>query len=226
MIPPPPAAIPETRGVMRTCPSRRRGELPLGFEPILPVGAEGLSPRLPEVIGVDRDLLAGGRRDLPYRVEDAGTSLCSTRFGSVWCAAGVGGVPPFPVEVARLRADCRLNMLDPSFPGCDIRRNSAPGAISMQTRQSDLRGRTIALPVADDPIDSRPGPGDGGSDATIGLPPPSQGHRSGYYATRGASLTRARPGRRDRPLSGVVPSFHRDSSPDHLVASIEAPCPS
>ena len=61
----------------------------------------------------------------------------------------------------------------------------------MQARQSDLRGRTIALPVAADPNDSRLEPGDGGSDAMIGLPSPSQGHRSGYYATRGASLTRA-----------------------------------
>src|SRR5688572_12432701 len=56
--------------------SGRRRELSLGFEPVLPVGADGLAPRQPAVIGVDRDLLAGGtpirsrgaggRRDAPF----------------------------------------------------------------------------------------------------------------------------------------------------------------
>ena len=40
-------------------PSKRRVELPLGFEPVLPVGADGLAPRQPAMVGVDRDPLAG-----------------------------------------------------------------------------------------------------------------------------------------------------------------------
>ncbi len=45
---------------VRPSPSKRRVELPLGFEPIFPVGADGLPPRLPALVGEDRDPFAGG----------------------------------------------------------------------------------------------------------------------------------------------------------------------
>ena len=34
--------------------------MPLGFEPVVPVGADGLALRQPEVVGVDGGLLGGG----------------------------------------------------------------------------------------------------------------------------------------------------------------------
>ena len=43
--------------------------MPLGFEPVVPVGASGLAPRQPEVVGVDRDLLGGGTPVLSPRAE-------------------------------------------------------------------------------------------------------------------------------------------------------------
>src|SRR5512135_1131046 len=50
-------------------PSGRGRELPLGFEPVVPVGADGQAPRQPEVVGVDRDLLGGGTPVLSPRAE-------------------------------------------------------------------------------------------------------------------------------------------------------------
>src|SRR5271166_3403948 len=54
------AALPGGRRLVPPGPSGRGRELPLGFEPVVPVGADGLAPRQPEVVGVERDRLGGG----------------------------------------------------------------------------------------------------------------------------------------------------------------------
>ena len=45
------AALPGGRRLVPPGPSGRGRELPLGFEPVVPVGADGLAPRQPEVVG-------------------------------------------------------------------------------------------------------------------------------------------------------------------------------
>src|SRR5271166_2436933 len=54
------AALPGGRRLVPPGPSGRGRELPLGFEPVVPIGADGLAPRQPEVVGVERDRLGGG----------------------------------------------------------------------------------------------------------------------------------------------------------------------
>src|SRR5271157_5701259 len=54
------AALPGGRRLVLPGPSGRGRELPLGFEPVVPIGADGLAPRQPEVVGVERDRLGGG----------------------------------------------------------------------------------------------------------------------------------------------------------------------
>src|SRR5690348_11940321 len=58
---------PDPRRLVLPRPSCRRRELPLGDEPILPVRADGPAPLQPVVVGVGRDLLAGGSPVLPPR---------------------------------------------------------------------------------------------------------------------------------------------------------------
>ena len=55
------AALPGGRRLVPPGPSGRGRELPLGFEPVVPVGAYGLAPRQPEVVGVERE--SSRRRD-------------------------------------------------------------------------------------------------------------------------------------------------------------------
>jgi len=71
--------------------------LPLCFEPVVPVGASGLAPRQPEVVGADRDLLGGGTPVLSPRAEGRrnATRLDAQRLGFTrrrgwWCFA-LGG---------------------------------------------------------------------------------------------------------------------------------------
>src|SRR5512135_2146489 len=64
-------------------PSGRCCELPLGFEPVVPVGASGLAPRQPEVVGADRDLFGRGIPVLSPRAEGRrnATLLDAQRLG-------------------------------------------------------------------------------------------------------------------------------------------------
>ena len=101
-------------------PSGRGRELPLGFEPVVPVGAHGPAPRQPEVVGVERNRLGGGRPVLFPGVEGRrhATRLDRLRLGR---AAGIGGILFSPVgeevRVARFLVDGLLDMFDPSLPG-------------------------------------------------------------------------------------------------------------
>ena len=51
-------------------PSCRGRESLLGFEPVVPVGANGLAPRQPEVVSMNGDLLGGGTLVLSPRAEE------------------------------------------------------------------------------------------------------------------------------------------------------------
>ena len=66
--------------------------MPLGFEPVVPVGASGLAPRDPEVVARIAICSEEGRRSSLLRRKDAGTPLASTLSGSVSRAAGADGV--------------------------------------------------------------------------------------------------------------------------------------
>ena len=77
------AALPGGRRLVPPGPSGRGRQLPLGFEPVVPVGADGLAPPKPEVVGAERDRLGGGTPVLFPRAEghrDA-TLLDPQRFG-------------------------------------------------------------------------------------------------------------------------------------------------
>ena len=63
------AALPGGRRLVPPGPSGRGRESPLGFEPVVPVGADGLAPRQPEVIGTESDRLGGGTPVLFPRAE-------------------------------------------------------------------------------------------------------------------------------------------------------------
>ena len=82
---------------MLPVPSGRGHELPLGFEPVVPVGADGLAPRQPEVVGVDRDLLGGGTPVLSPRAEGRRNATLLDLRGSVSRGAGAGGGSLLPV---------------------------------------------------------------------------------------------------------------------------------
>ena len=105
------AALPGGRRLVPPGPSGRGRELPLGFEPVVPVGADGLAPRQPEVVGVDRDLLGGGTPVLSPRAEGRrnATLLGPQRLGFARCRGrrrfalagrgrGLGG--PLPTGLA------------------------------------------------------------------------------------------------------------------------------
>jgi hypothetical protein len=71
---------------------RRCRELPLGFEPVVPVGAYGLAPRQPELVGANRDLLGGGTPVLSPLGEGRRDATLLDRCGSVSRAAVAGVV--------------------------------------------------------------------------------------------------------------------------------------
>src|SRR5512135_871431 len=77
---------PGGRRLVLPVPSCRGRKLPLGFEPVVPVGASGLAPRQPEVVGVERDLLGGGTPVRSPRAEGRrnATLLDPQRLGFAW----------------------------------------------------------------------------------------------------------------------------------------------
>ena len=101
--------------------SGRGRELPLGFEPVVPVGADGPAPPQPEVVGVDAIVSEEGRRSSPLGWMGAGHATASTGSGTVLRAAGIGRILFSPVgeevRVARFLVDGLLDMFDPSLPG-------------------------------------------------------------------------------------------------------------
>jgi Homeodomain-like domain len=78
------AALPGGRRLVPPGPSGRGRELPLGFEPVVPVGADGLAPRQPEVVGAERDRLGGGTPALSPGAEGCrnATRLDRLRLGT------------------------------------------------------------------------------------------------------------------------------------------------
>ena len=69
--------------------SGRGRELPLGFEPVGPVGADGPAPRQPEVVGAERDLLGGGTPALSLGAEGR-SERHPPRPASAWSSAPPG----------------------------------------------------------------------------------------------------------------------------------------
>src|SRR5512135_1147896 len=194
---PRPAQRTPPNGLVLPGPSGRGRQLPLGFEPVVPVGADGLAPRQPEVVGVERDRLGGGTPALSLGAEGRrnATRLDRLRLGPAHRRGrqdfvlprrgrGPGGSLPAGWALGHLRslatwaarADTRLRERLACVPGLPLPRAGGWFAWITLARSDPCPGKGPAGPIH--------GPG-------RPLPPPSR--RAGYVGASPSVIDREPP---------------------------------
>lgn len=181
----------DPRGKRLVLPSSscRRRELPLGREPVLPVGADGLSSRQPAMLGVDRDLLAGrapvlsrragGRRDAPW-LGPVGLGRARRRCRRCFALAGAGGSLTGGLALEHARS--LIFQVDPSGHG-------APRGVSTPVRHPDPPGREAVCLLFYGPSRSLPWARVAAAPMQRSGPPrPPQGHRAGLLCGAGGGF--------------------------------------